>query len=88
MQLHNMKQDMQLATLNVGVLGESYMKVTDLCCQFSAYCLDVQCLQDTRHTENDVPFINTVINDLPQSGTEIRHSEGNSSASAPIGVHL
>ena len=69
-----MKQDMQVATLNVGGLGQSYMKVTDLCYQFSAYRLDVLCLQDTRHTEKDVPFINTLIKDLLPSGTEIRHT--------------
>ena len=33
------------------------------------YRLDVLCLQDTRHTEKDVPF-----KDLLPSGTEIRHS--------------
>jgi hypothetical protein len=73
-QLHHVKQDMQVATLNVGGLGQFYMKVTDLCYQFSLYRLDVLCLQDTHHTEKDLPFINTLIKDLLPSGTEIRHS--------------
>ena len=50
------------------------MKVTDLCYQFSAYRLVVLCLQDTRHTKKDVPFINTLIKDLLSSGTKICHS--------------
>ena len=72
--MQQMTTDMQLATLNIGRLGPSYMKITDLSYQFSAYRLDVLCLQDTRQLEKDVPFINSLIKDLLPSGTEVRHA--------------
>jgi hypothetical protein len=73
-QMQQMTTDMQLATLNIGGLGPSYMKITDLCYQFSAYRLDVLCLQDTRQLEKDVPFIKSLIKDLLPSGTEVHHA--------------
>ena len=73
-QLLQTTNDMQVATLNVGGLGTSYMKVTDLCYQFAAFRLDVLCLQDTRQTEQEAPFITKIIKDLLPAGTEVRHA--------------
>ena len=87
-QMQQMTTDMQLATLNIGGLGPSYMKITDLCYQFSAYRLDVLCLQDTRQLEKDVPFINSLIKDLLPSGTEIRHAPLQSYSGRRVGGQI
>ena len=64
------------------------MKITDLCYQFSAYRLDVLCLQDTRQLEKDVPFINSLIKDLLPSGTEIRHAPLQSYSGRRVGGQI
>jgi hypothetical protein len=47
----HMEQNMQVAALNVDWLGQSYMKVTDLCKQFSAYRLDTLHSRNSPHGE-------------------------------------
>jgi hypothetical protein len=66
-QIEHMKQDMQIGTLNVGGLGPSYNKTSDLRYQFAAYRLDT--LPNTRQVDKDVKVINRIIKDLLPVGT-------------------